>query len=135
MPVLTALDNRGGVFQAILVSLMEIEAALDGRIAANSVLCSVESAAYANVADRAGAEHRPLFVPAATVNSGQFNSDTKRGRLGLPRLNNHHQRLKYLIKERCRGVATKYLGHYLGWHRVMVRPGFQGKTLLDRALR
>ena len=35
--MLTALDNAGGVYEAILPSLTTIEAALDGRIAAGSV--------------------------------------------------------------------------------------------------
>jgi hypothetical protein len=34
----------------------------------------------------------------------------------------------------CRGVATRYLGNYLGWHRATLRQGFTGKALLDRAL-
>ena len=41
---------------------------------------------------------------------------------------------KGLVNGRCRGVATRYLGNYLGWHRAMLRQGFTGKALLDRAL-
>ncbi|WP_157034019.1 hypothetical protein [Belnapia moabensis] len=39
-----------------------------------------------------------------------------------------------LVNGRCRGVTTRYLGNYLGWHRAMLRTGFTGKALLDRAL-
>jgi hypothetical protein len=49
-------------------------------------------------------------------------------------VNAHHGRLKLFINGRCRGVATKYLGNYLGWHRAMRRDGFEGKVFLDRAL-
>ena len=133
VPVLTALDNSGGVFQAILASLTEIEPALDGRIAAGSVLCSDGSAAYVNVANKANAEHYTVFVPA-TVNPVAATPARKPGRLGLGRVNNHHERLKYLINERCRGVATKYLVNYLGWHRAMTRSGFAGKSLLIQSL-
>jgi hypothetical protein len=49
-------------------------------------------------------------------------------------VNSHHQKLKYLINEQCRGVATKYLRNYLGWHRAITRPDFEGKALLTRAL-
>ncbi len=56
------------------------------------------------------------------------------GKLGLGRVNAHHGRLKLFINGRCRGVATKYLGNYLGWHRAMRRDGFEGKVFLDRAL-
>jgi hypothetical protein len=49
-------------------------------------------------------------------------------------VNSHHQRLKHLINEQCRGVATKFLGNYLGWHRAMSQPGFDGKSLLPQSL-
>jgi hypothetical protein len=139
VPVLTAIDSGGGVVEAILPSMTEIEAALDGRIAAGSVLCSHEIAAYFNIAERSDAQHFVVLDPAGTPHATPIKSCAiqmwKPGRLGLRRVNSHHQRLKYLVNGRCRGVATKYLAHYLGWHRAMSRPGFQGKMLLDRALR
>lgn len=46
----------------------------------------------------------------------------------------HHGRIKALVNGRCRGMATRYLPAYLGWHRAMLRDGFTGKALLDRAL-
>ncbi len=66
VPVLTALDNAGGVYEAILPSLSTIEAALDGRIAAGSVVCSDGVAAYVKAAVKAGAEHRRVVVPTIT---------------------------------------------------------------------
>jgi hypothetical protein len=42
--------------------------------------------------------------------------------------------MKYLINECCRGVATKYLCNYLGWHLAISRVGFEGKTFLSLAL-
>ena len=139
VPVLTALDSGGAVFDAILASLTDIGPALNGRIGAGSVFCSDASAAYVTVAEKAGAHHYAVFVPASAPNASQVNLGStpvrEPQRLGLRRVNNHHHRLKYLVNERCRGVATKYLWHYLGWHRAMVRPGFQGTMLLARALR
>jgi transposase-like protein len=138
VPVLTALDSGGGVFEAILESLTDIEAALEGRIAAGSVLCSDGRAAYVRVAYNSYAEHYTVFISIPTLlglnESPVVTSARKPGRLGLRRVNNHHRRLNYLINERCRGVATKYLGNYLGWHRAMIRSGFEGKALLARAL-
>ncbi len=58
----------------------------------------------------------------------------QKGRLGLGRVNAHHGQIKALVNGRCRGVATRYLGNYLGWHRAMLHQGFTGKALLDRAL-
>jgi transposase-like protein len=136
VPVLTALDSGGGIHQAILSSRTGIEAALDGRIAAGSVLCSDGSAAYEKVADKAGAEHRAIFLPTITPHAVKINPIPTRqpGRLGLGRVQAYHGKLKELINERCRGVATKYLAHYLGWHRAMARKGFDGTSLLDQAL-
>jgi transposase-like protein len=138
VPVLTALDTSGGIYEAILPSLAHIEPALDGRIAAGSVLCSDGAQAYVKAAVKAGAEHRRVFVP--TIISANVKTNpvpTKRrqnGRLGLGRVNAHHGQIKVLVNGRCRGVATRYLGNYLGWHRAMCRDGFTGKVLLDKAL-
>jgi transposase-like protein len=138
VPVLTALDSGGGIYEAILSSLTGIEAALDGRIAAGSVLCSDGAIAYEKVADQAGAEHRTIIVPTITPHAIKINPvptpARQAGRLGLGRVNNHHQRLKLFVDGRCRGVATKYLVNYLGWHRAMIRKGFDGKAFLDHAL-
>jgi hypothetical protein len=138
VPVLTALDNAGGVYEAILPSLTAVEAALDGRIAAGSVVCSDGAMAYVKAAVKAEAEHRRVIVPTITPAALKANPvPTRRrhkGRLGLGRVNAHHGRIKALVNGKCRGVATRYLGNYLGWHRAMLRNGFTGKALLDRAM-
>ena len=138
VPVLTALDNAGGVYEAVLPSLSAIEAALDGRIAPGAVVCSDGAMAYVKAAVKAGAEHRrvvvPTVTPAAVKTTPAPTKKRRKGRLGLGRVNAHHGRIKTLINGRCRGVATRYLLAYLGWHRAMLRDGFTGKALLDRAL-
>jgi hypothetical protein len=131
VPVLTAVDNTNRVFQAILASSASIEAALNGRIAAGSVLCSDGSAPYVIAADKAKSEHYRVFFPESV----QYGAPApKPGWLGLRRVSGYHQRLKYLVNELCRGVATYYLGNYLGWHRAMSRTGFDGADLLSLAL-
>jgi transposase-like protein len=138
VPVLTALDNAGGIYEAILPSLAAIEASLHGRIAPGSVVCSDGTRAYVRAAVAAGAEHRRVIVPTTTPTAMKINLvRTKRrqkGRLGLGHVNAHHNKLKVLVNGRCRGVATRYLVNYLGWHRAMCRAGFKGAALLDRAL-
>jgi len=138
VPVLTALDSAGGVYEAILPSLAGVEAALDGRIAAGSVVCSDGAVAYVKAAVKAGAEHRRVMVqtttPAAVKAVPVRTKRRQKGRLGLGRVNAHHAQIKVLVNGRCRGVATRYLPSYLGWHRAMLRDGFTGKALLDRAL-
>lgn len=137
VPVLTALDNAGGIYEAILPSLTAIEAALEGRIAPGSVVCSDGATAYVKAAVAAGAEHRRVIVPTIIPHAVKANPvPTKRrqkGRLGLGRVNAHHGQIKVLVNGRCRGVSTRYLGNYLGWHRAMVK-GSAGKALLERAL-
>jgi hypothetical protein len=115
----------------------EVEAALAGRIAPGSVLCSDGAQAYLRASRAAGAEHRRINVPTTTPRAVKAlpvpTRRRKTGRLGLGRVNALHGQLKVLINERCRGVATRYLGSYVGWHRAMLRAGFMGKALLDQA--
>jgi hypothetical protein len=137
VPVLTALDTSGGIYDRVLSSLSDIEAAMAGRIAPGSVLCTDGHPAYAKVAEAADVEHRVISIPITTplaTKLAPVATPARSGRLGLGRVNNHHQRLKTFIDGRCRGVATKYLGSYLGWNRAMRRPGFEGKVLLEKSL-
>jgi transposase-like protein len=138
VPVLTALDSGRSIFDAILSSRADIETALNGRIEAGSILCSDGAAAYEAVAEKAGAEHRRIIVPTITPYSVKIDpvptTPRETGRLGLGRVNAHHGRLKVFINGRCRGVATKYLGNYLGWNRAMRRDSLEGKALLHLAL-
>jgi transposase-like protein len=138
VPVLTALDNAGGIFEAILPGLGAIGASLNGRITTGSVLCSDGSLAYEVIADVAGAEHRRIIVPTIIAHAVKVNpvptAPRQEGKLGLGHVNAHHGRLKQFINGRCRGVATRYLGNYLGWNRAMRREGFTGAMLLDYAL-
>lgn len=138
VPILTALDSAGCVYEAVLPSLASIGPALDGRIAAGSVVCSDGAKVYVKVAVKAGAEHRRVMVPTTTPTATKLAPVPTRkrvtGRLGLGHVNAHHERLKTLINRRCRGVSSRYLESYLGWHRAMVRSGFDGLVLLNRAL-
>ena len=138
VPVLTALDSSGRVHDAILSPLTGIEAALEGRIASGSVLCSDGTAAYIAVAQQANVEHFTVlalkFSPDIAKSSSVGMSTRTTTRLTLQHLSSYHQRFKELINKRCRGVATKYLDRYLGWHRAMLRNGFEGRTLLTKAL-
>lgn len=138
VPVLTALDSVGRVFEAVLTTTGDVEAALAGRIAPASVVCSDGALAYVRAAVRAGAEHRRVIVPTTTPLATKAlpvpTKRRKRGRLGLGRVNAHHERIKTLVNRRCRGVATRYLGSYLGWNRAMLRDGFTGTALLERSL-
>jgi len=133
VPVLSALDNTNAIYEAILPSLGRIESALYGRIAAGSVLCSDGAAGYEIAAERAGAEHRTVRDPGASLMKSQ-TLPVPNGRLSLKQVTRHHRQLRFLVNWLCRGVATKYLDNYLGWHRGMCRVDFVGTDLLDLAL-
>jgi len=74
-----------------------------------------------------------VTVPHAVKANPVPTKPRRKGRLGLGRANAHHERLKTLINRRCRGVATKYLEHYLALHRAMTWDR-AGKALLERSL-
>lgn len=123
--VLTAIDSNDCILQKILTSAAEIAPTLSCRIAHASILRSRYIPGYAYAAAKAGAIHVIQTRPAGY--SETTHAD-------LARVDRHHRDLKTLIYQRCLGVATRYLFNYLGWHRAMSKPGFQGKALLARAL-
>ena len=49
--------------------------------------------------------------------SCQFFVESEKKQEGL-HVNNYHERLKTWVNYRLRGVATKYLPHYLAWQRL-----------------
>jgi len=63
-----------------------------------------------------------------------WTKQRQKGRLSLGWVNAHHGRIKGVVNLRCRGVATCYPPSYFGWHRAMLRNGFTGRVLLDKAL-
>jgi transposase-like protein len=132
VPVLTAVDQSGGVFEWLMRSRADIERTLERRIEPGSVLCSDGLSAYKAVAVRCQSEHRRILPPRKPDPAQQKagRGPRKRGRLGLGRVNSHHQRLKTFINRRANGVSTKYLPSYLGWIRAIRRPGFSTSDFL-----
>lgn len=135
VPVLTAVDRAGGVVEAVLRDRSGITEALDGRVGEGSVVCSDGLKAYVQVAVKHGSEHRRISPPKKTWLSKIMGGKPRRkDRLGLGRVNAHHERLKTFINREARGVSTKYLPNYLAWARAMRRPGFGAPALLEQAL-
>jgi transposase-like protein len=135
VPVLTALDQSGGVVEAILKDRSSIVLALKNRVARGSVLCSDGLKAYAEVAVVHGSEHRRIDVPKHTkASKAQGQKPRQKGRLTLGHVNAHHERLKTFVNRQFRGVSTRYLANYLGWMRAMRRPGFKPPVFLEQAL-
>jgi transposase-like protein len=135
VPVLTAVDRADGVVETVLRDRTGIVPALAGRIAEGSVVCSDGLKAYVDVAVQHGSEHRRVKPPRKDWLAKAVGGKARRkGRLGLGRINAHHERLKTFINRELRGVSTKYLPNYLGWARAMRRPGFAPPALIEQAL-
>lgn len=135
IPVLSAIAVDGGAIEAVLPDRKAIEPALGGRIGPGSVLCSDGHRAYVNVAVAAGSEHRRIKTPQPNwIQKVKGGKPRRKGRLGLGRVNAHHERMKTLVNREARGVSTRYLHLYVGWLRASRRPGFCSESLLSDAL-
>ena len=135
VPVLTAVDRAGGVVEAVLRDRTGIVPALDGRVGRGSVVCSDGLKVYVEVAVKNGSEHRRIEQPRKDwLAKAKGGKPRKPGRLGLGRVNAHHEQLKTFINRELRGVSTKYLSNYLGWARAMRRPGFGPPVFIEQAL-
>jgi transposase-like protein len=112
VPVLTARDRGKHTYEKILPSVcaQEINHALKGKIAKDSVLCSDGLRSYIKVADEQKLIHKQLNVSAGIrVIDKVFH---------IQNVNAYHHRLKDWLA-RFHGVATRYLENYLGWFRFL----------------
>lgn len=135
IPVLSAVATSGQMIEAVLPNRTAIESALEGRIASGSVLCSDGLKAYVKAAVAAGSEHRRIQTPRPNwVQKAIGGKPRRKGRLGLGRVNAHHERLKTFVNREARGVSTRYLHLYAGWLRAIRRPGFSAEILLSEAV-
>lgn len=135
IPVLSAVATSGQMIEAVLPNRTAIEPALEGRIAPGSVLCSDGLAAYVKVAVAAGSEHRRIQTPRLDwVQKAIGGKPRRKGRLGLGRVNAHHERLKTFVNRQARGVSTRYLHLYAASLRATRRQGFSAETLLAEAV-
>ena len=108
-PVLVALDQVDNEMDFILnaVTSENIDRVLAPRLASQCVLCTDAPSA-----------HNPLCEQHHILHKVSQNHQTVEGVFHIQNVNAYHSRLKNWIK-RFHGVATKYLGHYLGWFRAL----------------
>jgi transposase-like protein len=91
------------------VSAAQLGACLQPVVAPGALLISDGAAAYRRFTTDAGIEHEWVNVRAGV---------RTRGDIHIQNVNGWHARFKgWLI--RFRGVATRYLAHYSGWHRLL----------------
>lgn len=112
--VLICRDRTGNTADFILekADKAHIGAVLKPLLAADVILCSDGEKALAAVAKEMGITHRPVNLAAGQrVVAGVYH---------VQNVNAYDSRLKQWMR-RFHGVATRYLGNYLGWRRMIER--------------
>ena len=86
----------------------KIKSHLEPYIIKNSVLCSDGAWTYVDVARETNCDHKRLISSKNRVNDKIYHIQTVDGAIA---------HFKGWIDIKMRGVATKYLPHYLAWFR------------------
>jgi len=116
IPVLVVRDRHGETANCILhgTSTQQIEPALIPLLNKDVILCTDGMHTYKQIARQANIVHRPVNIATGqrVVNNIYH----------IQNVNAYDSRLKQWMKK-FHGVATRYLGSYLGWHRMIDRLG------------
>jgi hypothetical protein len=110
VPIILSIDRSKHMIDGILSADTkdEIEAHLKPHITKNSVLCSDGAWAYVNVAKKTNCDHKRLISSENRVLDKIYHIQTVNGAIA---------HFKGWVDVKMRGVATKYLPHYLAWFR------------------
>lgn len=111
IPVLVVRDRHGATadFQLTGVGTHDIAPVLTPLLAPDVILCTDGAFAYRRIAQREGWIHHAVNVTRGVYARGPYH---------IQNVNAYHSRLKGWM-QRFHGVATRYLSHYLGWHRML----------------
>ena len=112
--VLICRDRAGNTADFMLekADKAHIGAVLKPLLASDVILCTDGEKALAAVAKEMGITHRPVNLAAGRrVVAGVYH---------VQNVNAYDSRLKEWMR-RFHGVATRYLGNYLGWRRLIER--------------
>lgn len=112
IPILVVRDRHKSTATLILerVDAEHIEAALTPLIDNDSILCTDGAAVYSAFCKKSGVKHEVIYSKGPRA----------RGAFHIQNVNAFDSRLKEWMN-RFHGVATKYLGNYLGWRRMLER--------------
>lgn len=118
IPVLIARDRNGNIVDGVLSghSYRDIASVLAGKISDSGVLCIDGGNPLFRFAESQSIEVR-MIDPAKHVHE-------KDRHLHIQNVNAYHSRFKSWLRN-FKGVATKYLGNYVGWRRMYERVGYQ----------
>jgi len=114
IPVLVVRDRHGETadFKLTKLDAPNVIAVLRPLVDRDAILCTDSAGVYAAFARSTGITHRQLNVrQGLRVIEGAFH---------IQNVNAYDSRLKGWMY-RFHGVATKYLGNYLGWRRMLER--------------
>jgi transposase-like protein len=108
--VLLSIDRSNHMIDGVLSedTASEIESHLKPHIIKNSVLCSDGAWAYVNIANLTNCDHKRLISSKKRVIDKIYHIQTVNGAIA---------HFKGWVDVKMRGVATKYLPHYLAWFR------------------
>ena len=112
IPVLIIRDRHKATTDKVLPNLSSeaIGAVLIPLLHRDTVLCTDSTKAYKIIARQKNIEHHPINISAG--------EKVKEHAYHIQNVNSYDSRLKGWL-DRFRGVATKYLPNYLGWHRML----------------
>ena len=116
VPVLVVRDRQGTTHSTVLPDLTaaSIGGVLLPLLGPEVVLCSDSARAYGVLARSGGLHHEPVNIAAGErMRDGVFH---------IQNVNAYDSRLKEWMRG-WHGVATRYLGSYLAWHRMDDRLG------------
>jgi hypothetical protein len=114
IPVLIVRDRHGETADFVVpgADVAQIEPLLAPLLNQDILLCSDQTPAIKDVAQHLGVTSAGLAVEQPLVGNIYH----------LHNVNAYDGRLKHWML-RFHGVATRYLGNYLGWHRMLERTG------------
>jgi transposase-like protein len=115
IPVMVTRDRSGATLTEVLpdTTATSIAKVLDPIVAGDAALVSDGAKAYRAFANASHRLHIALVTSAGEHTWGTYH---------IQNVNAYASRLKGWMA-RFKGVATRYLPHYLGWHRRLERDG------------
>ncbi|MEI6894467.1 MAG: IS1595 family transposase [Colwellia sp.] len=108
--ILLSIDRSKHIVSKVLAAdtALEIETHFESHITNNSVLCSDGAWPYVNVAAHKNCDHKRLINGKDRVIENIYHIQTVNGSIS---------HFKSWVIGKMKGVATKYLAHYLAWFR------------------
>lgn len=116
--VLMVRDRAGATANLILQThkAVSVQTALQPLLPSDTILCTDGSITLASAARALGVQHQAVNVSRGVRVRGPWH---------VQNVNAYVSRLRGWM-QRFKGVATKYLGSYLGWFRMLDRSGPMG---------